>query len=482
MRKTLLILLSIVCAIISSAQTTVECNFSEVINKGFIGNGAQWNPYQLQYADKRLDITESDWQKMYRRLDFMRPQLMRVVHNTASLVVDGKLCPEGNIDQIDHILTYCQSRGVNVIFGDWGWGLADAKVPEFDKKKVELAADYLDFLVNKKGYTCIKYYNMINEPNGDWSTTAGNYDLWREITLCFYKRMQKDKLLDKVCLVGPDIAIWTKEDLPWIENSTKDIDFGLYDIHTYPSKITINSNDYTELIKSYKDAIPAGKKIVMGEIGLKFVEPADSLYQQEMLRRAAAKPFASIDDSQTFVYDYMYGIDMADAIMQVANAGLSGAVAWMVDDAMHSADGRDDKLKIWGFWNILGEEFFGAEDEVVRPWFYAWSLMTRYMPTGCDVYASRVSGNPYVKAVAVKHEGRTMMAVVNVSKKPQNVLLKADTILVNCKEFIYAEGRLKKQGETSVLPNNTYQELDFHGGKELEMPGESLFLFTDFEY
>lgn len=482
MRKTLIILFSIACAMLSSAQTTVECNFSEVINKGFIGNGAQWNPYQLQYADKHLDITEADWQKMYHRLDFMRPQLMRVVHNTANLVIDGKLRPENNIDQIDHILSYCQSRGVNVIFGDWGWGLADAKVPVFDKKKVELAADYLAFLVNKKGYTCIKYYNMINEPNGDWSTTAGNYDLWRDITLCFYKRMKKNKLLDKVCLIGPDIAIWTTEDLPWIEKSAKDVDFGLYDIHTYPSKITINNNDYTEIIKAYKNAIPDGKQIVMGEIGLKFVEPADSLYQQEMLRRAAVKPFACYDDSQMFVYDYMYGIDMADAVMQVANAGLSGAVAWMVDDAMHSANGRDDKLKIWGFWNILGEEYFCAEDEAVRPWFYAWSLLTRYMPKECDICASKVSGNPSVKAVAVKHKGKTMMAILNVSKNPQFVSLRANTKLAVCKEFIYAEGKLKKLDEATLVPNNTFQELDFYKGKELEMPGESLFVFTDFDY
>lgn len=65
----------------------------------------------------------------------------------------------------------------------------------------------------------------------------------------------------------------------------------------------MNSGEYTDIIRAYKQAVPAGRKIVMGEIGFKFVEPADSVYQRENLRRAAAKPYASMDDSQMFVYD-----------------------------------------------------------------------------------------------------------------------------------------------------------------------------------
>lgn len=125
----------------------------------------------------------------------------------------------------------------------------------------------------------------------------------------------------------------------------------------------------------------------MGEIGFKFVAPEDSLFQQENLRRAEAKPHASMDDSQMFVYDSMYGTDMADALFQTINAGYSGSVVWMLDDAMHSKE-APDKLKIWGFWNIFGEEQFGSEEEEVRPWFYAWSLLTRYMPAGSRAYKS----------------------------------------------------------------------------------------------
>ncbi|HEU5374927.1 MAG TPA: hypothetical protein VFV38_05780, partial [Ktedonobacteraceae bacterium] len=48
-------------------------------------------------------------------------------------------------------------------------------------------------------------------------------------------------------------------------------------------------------------------------------------------------------------------------------AGASGAAAWDLDDAMHN--------KVWGMWNIVDEP-------APRPWYYAWSLLSRYFPAG----------------------------------------------------------------------------------------------------
>ncbi len=477
----LLLSLLLFCARAAMAQTTVSVDFDTCVGSGYIGNGVQWDPYQLEYGHGKMSFTEADWQKIYRRLDFMRPQLVRVVHNTAELMRGGKLDVHGNFDQVKHILDYCQQRGATVIFGDWGWGLANAKDSTFDRKKVELAADYVTWLVEKQGYSCIKYYNFINEPNGYWSVTEGNYGLWRDMTLCFYNRLKKNRMLDKVQLVGADLAIWTPAEVSWQRQASRDIDFSLYDIHTYPSKLTVNSGEYTRIIKAYRDAVPKGKKIVMGEVGLKFVEPADSLYQQENLRRAASLPYASMDDSQMFIFDYMYGTDMADVIIQTANAGYSGCVAWMLDDAMHSAE-SPDKLKMWGFWNIFGEEFFGADHEKVRPWFYAWSLLTRYMPAGSDVCRSSVEGNPAVKALAVRKDGKKVVVLLNVSKRPQRVMVKGGSVMARCKTYVYAEGRVRLSGDAVLEPTDDNAVVDLVNGETVDLPGESMWLATDFDY
>lgn len=84
-------------------------------------------------------------------------------------------------------------------------------------------------------------------------------------------------------------------------------------------------------------------------------------------------------------YDYFYGLDIPLLAMEVMNNGLSGVAAWMLDDAMHSNgdSGRTEDVKIWGMWNILGEEVFGdASQEELRPWYYTWSLMCRHFPAG----------------------------------------------------------------------------------------------------
>ena len=78
----------------AASQTVVSVDAKQIINEGYIGNGAQWDPYQLDYGKGRLDISEADWKKMYDRLDFMRPQFIRVMTNTTSVMQDGVLYPE----------------------------------------------------------------------------------------------------------------------------------------------------------------------------------------------------------------------------------------------------------------------------------------------------------------------------------------------------------------------------------------------------
>lgn len=94
----------------------------------------------------------------------------------------------------------------------------------------------------------------------------------------------------------------------------------------------------------------------MGEIGLKYVAPEDKALNELNRLRAETYKYASIEDSQMSVYDVAYGLDMADALVQTLQAGYSGTVAWMLDDAMHNNE-APDKLKIWGFWNSFGDEF-----------------------------------------------------------------------------------------------------------------------------
>lgn len=481
-----IILVTIIASCSSKEQdVTIVIDTDTVLNDCYIGNGVQWDPYQLNYGKGKLTVSDEDWEKLYNRLDFMCPQFIRIMINTSSFVEHGKLVPERGMEVLAKMLDYCQSRNVTVMFGDWGWSVIRSRDAEINSQNLYNAAALVDYLVHDKGYTCIRYYNLVNEPNGYWAATNTSFPLWKSTIRQFYQYMEDFDLIGEIGLVGPDIAIWDDSETGWINDCVVKLneEIELYDIHTYPSKITVNSGEYADIITAYKNKIPEGKKMVMGEIGFKFVEKADSLYHKENIRRAKAKANASLEDSQMFVYDYMYGTDMADALIQTVNVGFSGSVAWMLDDAMHSNE-APDKLKIWGFWNIFGEECFGVEEERVRPWYYAWSLLTKYMPAGTMVYKTDVMGDSSVKATVSGKNGKYMIALVNVSNQSKTVKLKSHVFssLSHAKKFVYSNGTLKMQGDHLLLPNEENLNLSFEEGEVVAMPAESLIVYTNYDY
>lgn len=449
-------------------DAVVRIDADSVVNRGYIGNGVQWDPYALDYGQGRVEISDADWAKLYARLDFMRPAFIRVMTNTTSVVRNGRLDRMRGFEHLSHILGYCQSRGVTVMFGDWGGSLMYARAGTVNRTLLDHAAAYVAWLVGEKGYDCIRYYNLVNEPNGFWSAADGDFDLWAKAVSYFRGRLDAEGLAGKVELVGPDAAIWGPEEAWWVSRSRDELGdrIGLYDIHTYPSKCTVNSGEYTRILEAYRREVPAGKKIVMGEIGFKFVEPADSLLQAENLRRAAAHPNASTDDSQMFVYDPMYGTDMADALFQTIHAGYSGCIAWMLDDAMHFKE-APDKLKIWGFWNIFGDEIFGARRGTGAPWYYAWSLLCRTLRPGSDFFAADVRGAAGVKAVAAVKDGRRTVAVVNVSREPRRVRIECPgwERFRQATRYRYGEGLMRTEGDHTLLPDATGLRIDFRSGR-----------------
>ena len=54
-------------------DAVVRIDADSVVNRGYIGNGVQWDPYALDYGQGRVEISDADWAKLYARLDFMRP-------------------------------------------------------------------------------------------------------------------------------------------------------------------------------------------------------------------------------------------------------------------------------------------------------------------------------------------------------------------------------------------------------------------------
>jgi hypothetical protein len=337
-----------------------------------------------------------------------------------------------------------------------------------DPKWVDWSVDYLNYLVNDLGFSCIKYFVIFNEPDGYWASTNGDYELWKSMLLQFKDKINAyPGLSEKVQFAGPDVVMeYTNPASPydavgWVKQTAQELDslIGVYDVHSYPGQSEVRKGDYAGILAKYKQAVPKDKKIVLGEAGFKYWREADSLLMQEYNRRVEGHPFTKGSDSNMLVYDYFYGLDMATLCIEVMNAGYSGMAAWMLDDAMHSNgdSGKPEDIKLWGMWNILGEEVFKDDSqEEIRPWYYTWSLLCRYFPGGSTILKTTFDRTQGVYVAAAECNGKYTIAVVNVGDTDKAVHISLPVEIGKAAIYKYENGEAVPV-ESEIHVNNSFQ-------------------------
>ena len=360
MKKNIFLLLAVITISAVSCRTSdikIEVT-SDVINPDYLGNGVEWDPYDEAEA-WGSGISDEDWNTLFKRLDFMRPQYIRCMINSRFIWYDpetGGYNDQKNSDNIEKLLSYCQKNDIMVIYGEYNppvWDMKDSQ------EWVEMSVKYLNRLVVERGFDCIKYFVTFNEPDGNWSSTNGDYDLWRHMMQSFSDEMGKYPELDaKVSLAGPDAVLnyhnrnSEYDTEGWVAQTAADLDdiVGLYDIHAYPGQKYVRNGKFAEDLKKIKAVVPEGKQIVFGEAGYKYHNPEDSALKAIYDSRVAGHPYTKGTDCNMLVYDRFYALDMPLFLIDVMNGGFSGAAAWMLDDAMHSSgdSGKTEDIKIWG--------------------------------------------------------------------------------------------------------------------------------------
>lgn len=460
----------------------------EVISSDYIGNGAEWDPYDESVA-WGVQLSDKDWDVLFDRLDVMGMGYVRCMINSPFLYWDaaaGTYDRTRNIENLVKLLSYCQNNGTTVVFGEF-----NPPAPEMkdSQKWVEMSVDYLNYLVNDLGFTCIKHFVIFNEPDGDWAPVNGDYQLWLSMARRFDAEMSKyPGLKDKVSIAAPDAVVhWIHPETgvdcsQWMKAVAENADdiVGIYDVHAYPGQTEVRNGSYAEKLRNLRSLVPQGKKIILGEAGFKYDKPGDEALLAENTRRAEAHRYAGAADSNMMVYEHFYGIDMALLAMDVMNSGFSGMAVWMLDDGAHSVGdtGVPQNIKVWGFWNILGKELFDApHEEEIRPWYYAWSLMCRYFPKGCDILATSHDAVKGLRTCAAKAVGRgSSISIVNWSSKTYKSTVELPFDMNDARLYVYRDGGFSCDDDGMISALRT----GLSGRRvDIEVPAESLVVLTD---
>ncbi|MCY3024344.1 MAG: hypothetical protein NTW87_35660 [Planctomycetota bacterium] len=383
----------------------IEVDATKTVVAPFMGFGIQWDPYDYYRP------SPADWKLTLERLDYCRPTFFRVMWmahaycrgfdeagNPKYVWSEGEAAANAKLGQLFAILDYAQSRNVDVMLGEWSWpnGMksADGKpvASPADPRWARIVTDFVTYLTTVKKYTVIKYYNLMNEPNGGWMWPAGKVDYAAWATGIRNLRKEFDgRGLASLPIAGPD----NSGDWNWLDRCANELreQIGAWEMHWYVMDKEVLGGQIEKLLTNKREVL------------FRTDPQADS--KRRFLGEAGVFEGRCNGDQQPRVKTFVYGVLMADYMAQVARAGWMGACAWDLDDAMHCVNGNhhpvppDDKtLKVWGFWNTQGAEMGRPEEENVRPWFYTWTLMSRLFPKGSRIVAVSAPDLPGFRAVA----------------------------------------------------------------------------------
>lgn len=472
--KHCLLLAALAAAALPLGAADVYLDTDTTVVPSVMGLGVQWDPSDV------WDLTPAQWQRTYARVDRLAPPFIRCMLGAGHYcrpAADGQLVYDWTsqgMRRLYPILDYCQRHDVQVMLGEWG---APFGWKWDDPRWSTAIGACLEQLIKVRGYTCIRYYNKINEPQGGTEI----YRTWRAAQASLRAELVRRGLTPQVMLVGPDHS-GSHSALDWVRYTLGDAAdlMGAYETHWYAASAT---------------EIPSGQVETLMRQARQLVDVQDPHGREKLFYMGEAGTGEWLNgDSNRYIRDFVYGVFMADYAVQILRAGLAGASAWMLDDSMHQQPGSyprggrpsgnpkvDFNFKIWGFWNNLGTAMGKPEDEQLRPWFYTWSLLSQAFPRGARVIKVNDPRLPGVRVTAALVKERDLsLAVVNDSTAPRTVTLKLPnaTGLANFAEYHYFETDRPVDAEGYPVVSQLRRDVDLRAGLTLSLPARGVLLLS----
>lgn len=369
---------------VTTRTVSVAVDTSSLLDQKFLGFGAEWDPKFWADYNLKLGVTEADWNKVVKRIRWMRLPIVRMMmlSRWCTPLGDSRFnwdTPE--MRSLYRHLDVCQREGITVVLTDWGCVVEWNRVPGFtgmgDPRYAEAIGKYLDHLIRVKGYTCIRYFVFGNEPNCE----GFGWDQWKAGVENVRRVLDSRKL--EVVLMGSDQSggdDWHRRSVDGLSDA-----FQAWDVHRYALKADVRAGELERYLRSQWDYVNAHDP--KGPARLKLVTEAG---MADGMKGACCS-----DQTDTFEY----GVFMADYATQATRAGSASVLAWMLDDRSH--DGF-----VWGMWKNKQSDF------AFRPWAYPWALLVRYVPAGARLYTVQDPA-PSVRVLAAEHDGKWTLCVTN---------------------------------------------------------------------
>ena len=404
----------------------ISFNSDDLVQESFGGLGVEWGAYED--TDK---LMEGGWEKVISHMDHLGAARIRLMisYDWFCQSFDDKGDEDKTNDTWSYnftnkyaanmieILEYCQIHNIDVAFGAWNvigslgsddvWNMMDDVTS--DIRWAKISADVLNFLVNQKGFTCIKWFVNSNEPNyagikGSSKNYNNTYAKWEQGVKNVRAALDAVNL-QSVGIVGGDTTGFegSQEYLLNISKNIKDI-VGDYGAHLYLSNISVDRGEMGDAIIDLYNQIKENDP----EIGIK---------RQADIWEGGLRDGKTLLDCQALIGTPNYAVRMVDYTVQSLIAGINGICYWDFDDAMHFMYTNNSMTpKEWGMFSSLAEASSGKQE--LRPWYHTSSLLCHLFKKGNKVFSSKTNDTSIDKTframATVNHEG-TLGGIVAVN-------------------------------------------------------------------
>ncbi len=280
-------------------------------------------------------------------------------------------------------------------------------------------------LIEDKGYTCIKEVTPFNEPDGN----VCEPDQYIQIVKALDRRFRRDGIRDKVRFNLSDNTDCRRFFLKECADNLADY-ADMFNSHTYmcgyesPNSYALGwEKDNIDVVRK------TGKHHFVGEFGSNLCQGASR---------------------QKDINWYKRGVLITRNCLNFLNAGAVGASYWSLIDQYYNKGASYEEMQQLGLWRYKKCAYQGAdaegfeEDYQPRPNYYAYSLLTRFVRRGDEVFPLDLR-NEYAAGTAFRSEdGRWTYVFANGSEDDAefNLFNVNDVNLGDCDVYRYTEAGL----------------------------------------
>lgn len=397
------------------SDDTVFVKNEQIVTNSFLGFGVEWDTYNYAASG----ITDKDFHIITGRIQEMKLPIVRIM-------MLGKYCYLGNgkfnwnSDSMKFIykqLDFCQKQGIKVILCSWGAGSNSTdwkKIPDIsgvgDPKYADIVGTFMDYLINSKGYSCIKYFSAGNEPDLE---LKNDWYLWKKSVANIAADFKRRGLSQKLVILGPETSQLKAEN--WLKNSSSQLPeiLGAFSMHYYASRDFVKAGNLEHFFQKNRNNISNASSLTANKPFL--------------ITEAGMSDDAKHPHGNPHISEYDYGVFITDYAVQAARSGAASVLAWMLDDNSH-------KGFYWGLWSNK------VDGMKIRPWYTTWALLSKYFPSGSTVY--RVEQPTKMRILVARTPGRSgprsvdySFCLVNRDTVSRNIIINVPTAKTETKTF-----------------------------------------------